>query len=295
MKILTLNTHSLVEENYLQKLEIFIKAIKEELPDVIALQEVNQSADAPAADEKEADGWVPVENTGILLRQDNHALKIAGLLKKAGIFCSWTWLPVKLGYGKYDEGMAFFSLNSRIIATDSFYISLGHDYRNWKTRMALGIKTEKDNSWFYTTHMGWWNDEEEPFSIQLKVLNDILYQKRNDGPVWLMGDFNSPDTVRNQGYDALQNTGWKDTYLLAEQKDSGITVGTVIDGWRDQIDDADSMEGMRIDYIWCSHNIPIACSNVIFNGKNGSVVSDHFGIIVETAHMTDTENRDTEY
>lgn len=283
MKILTLNTHSLVEEDYLQKLEIFIEVVREKMPDVIALQEVNQSADAPAADKKDLDGWVPAGDTGILIRRDNHALQIAGLLKKAGISCSWTWLPVKLGYGKYDEGMAFFSLNSGITATDSFHISLGHDYRNWKTRMALGIKTEKYDSWFYTTHMGWWNDEDEPFSAQLELLNSFLDQKRKDGPVWLMGDFNSPDAVRNQGYDALQNTGWKDTYLLAGQKDSGITVGTVIDGWRDQIDDADSMEGMRIDYIWCSRDIPIACSSVIFNGKNGSIVSDHFGIIIETA------------
>ena len=43
MKILTLNTHSLQEENYAEKLEGFIERILVEQPDVVALQEVNQS------------------------------------------------------------------------------------------------------------------------------------------------------------------------------------------------------------------------------------------------------------
>ena len=34
--------------------------------------------------------------------------KLLGVFAK-GICYYWTWLPVKLGYGKYDEGMAIFS------------------------------------------------------------------------------------------------------------------------------------------------------------------------------------------
>ena len=45
MKLLTLNTHSLVEENYSEKLSIFVKAVAEIKPDIIALQEVNQPKD----------------------------------------------------------------------------------------------------------------------------------------------------------------------------------------------------------------------------------------------------------
>lgn len=280
---MTLNTHSLVEDNYQQKLEYFIETVVRELPDIIAMQEVNQSVDSPAVGAAELTGWISAGNSKIPVRQDNHALKVAGLLLKEGISCSWTWLPVKLGYGKYDEGMAFFSLKHKITETDFFYISRVHDYGNWKTRMILGIKTEEDNGWYYTTHMGWWNDEEELFQEQLKLLNGYLLEKRNIGPVWLMGDFNSPDNVRGQGYDELRSSGWNDTWLLAEQRDSGITVGTVIDGWRELIEDASSMEGMRIDYIWCSQEIPIGSSRVIFNGRNEPVVSDHFGIIIETA------------
>ena len=42
MKILTLNTHSLQEENYEQKLNWFVEGILKERPDIIAMQEVNQ-------------------------------------------------------------------------------------------------------------------------------------------------------------------------------------------------------------------------------------------------------------
>ena len=43
MRLLTLNTHSHVEEDYREKLEAFVQAVSEEEPDVIALQEVNQT------------------------------------------------------------------------------------------------------------------------------------------------------------------------------------------------------------------------------------------------------------
>ena len=43
IKLLTLNTHSLIENNYKTKLKIFTDAILQEKPDIIALQEVNQT------------------------------------------------------------------------------------------------------------------------------------------------------------------------------------------------------------------------------------------------------------
>ena len=44
MKLLTLNTHSLIEPEYEAKREIFVEFIAKEQPDVFALQEVNQTA-----------------------------------------------------------------------------------------------------------------------------------------------------------------------------------------------------------------------------------------------------------
>ncbi|NRK74462.1 hydrolase, partial [Salmonella enterica subsp. enterica serovar Typhi] len=67
MKLLTLNTHSWIEEKPLEKLE----AIKEQLLadpyDVISLQEVNQSMDA---EEAEVDSYFIVPNPDTVIKKD---------------------------------------------------------------------------------------------------------------------------------------------------------------------------------------------------------------------------------
>lgn len=282
MKLLTLNTHSLLEENYEQKTRDFVAAVIKERPDILALQEVNQSVNAKEADQELLEGYVPYKENKIPVRLDNHAAQVALLLRQAGIFSSWTWIPAKLGYGKYDEGMAIFSLNSPITEVDSFYISRGQDYENWKTRKVLGVRVAGSSDWFYTVHMGWWDDAEEPFEAQWNVLRRRLDEKKETGHVWLMGDFNSPAEVRNEGYDCVLNSGWKDTWMMAKQKDSAVTVKGVIDGWREKLKDcSEEITGMRIDYIWCSEEIPVDCSSVIFNGEREPVVSDHFGVMIQ--------------
>ena len=52
MKLMTLNTHSLVESSYEEKKEKFIETLIVEQPDVVALQEVNQTASAGKIPEK---------------------------------------------------------------------------------------------------------------------------------------------------------------------------------------------------------------------------------------------------
>ena len=59
MKLLTLNTHSLLEENYEQKTRDFVAAVIKERPDILALQEVNQSVNAKEADQELLEGYVP--------------------------------------------------------------------------------------------------------------------------------------------------------------------------------------------------------------------------------------------
>ena len=49
MKIMTLNTHSLAEPEYESKLAAFAGSLVQIKPDIIALQEVNQSRSAPPA------------------------------------------------------------------------------------------------------------------------------------------------------------------------------------------------------------------------------------------------------
>ena len=186
---------------------------------------------------------------------------------------------MKLGYDKFDEGIALMSL-SPIIETDTLPVSKINDYRNWKTRKIIGIRTENaPEEWFYSVHYGWYGDIEEPFQRQWERTS--VYMK-NRGRVWLMGDFNSPSEVRNEGYDKIKADGFFDSYTLSEKKDSGITVGRVIDGWREKLT---STEGMRIDHIWCSKRVGITSSEVIFNGRNYPVVSDHYGVIIERSDI----------
>ena len=273
MKLLTLNTHSLVEDNYSTKLDAFVSAIAEQRPDIIALQEVNQTIAETQVDVI-SEGYVPcVEN--IVIRKDNHVYKAAELLEGAGVKYYWTWLPLKKGYDKYDEGIALMS-RSRIIETDVVRISETDDYNNWKTRKIIGIRTEAaPDEWFFSVHYGWWDDLDEPFQNQWQKTAEYM---KKYSRVWLMGDFNSPAEVRNEGYDMINGGGWYDSYTLARTRDNGITVGKVIDGWRDKVSGTD---GMRIDQIWCSQKAEIASSEVIFNGANKPVVSDHYGVVAE--------------
>ena len=272
MKLLTLNTHSLVEENYSEKLNCFVSAIAEEQPDIIALQEVNQTI-AETAVSGQLIGYTPCAEN-VIIRSDNHVFRAAEMLRGQGADYYWTWLPLKKGYDKYDEGIALMS-RSKILETEVVRVSAIDDYNNWKTRKLIGIRTENaPDEWFFSVHYGWWNDLDEAFQGQWQ--NTSAHMK-NHGRVWLMGDFNSPAEVRGEGYDMIKSDGWYDSYTLAETKDSGITVGKVIDGWKDKISGTD---GMRIDQIWCSEKVEITSSKVIFNGKNKAVVSDHYGVIV---------------
>ncbi len=281
MKLLTLNTHSLVEENYNEKLEAFTNVIAYELPDIIALQEVNQTCNEENVNDINKTllyGFTPC-SSDITIKKDNHAYNTTKLLNEKGINYYWTWLGMKKGYDKYDEGIALLS-RSKILETDVALISSINDYNNWKTRKIIGIRTENHpDTWFYSIHMGWWNDIDDPFQNQWERTNFYMKEHiKNNNTVWLMGDFNSPAGLRGEGYDIIKASGWFDSYSLAAQKDSGITVGTVIDGWKEKLDDT---KGMRIDHIWCSKKAEIKSSKVIFNGDNEPVVSDHYGVIIQ--------------
>ena len=279
MKLLTLNTHSLQEEDYEQKLEWFIEGILQEKPDIIALQEVNQTAAEAMAENVLWEGQclLPAQ---VPLKQDNYAAQVVYRLRQAGADCYWVWLPIKLGYGKYDEGVALLSLGRKITAADSFPISKSRDYHSWRTRAVLGIQVEGMADWFYTIHMGWWDDEEEPFLKQWNKLEEHLAEKRKQKTIWLMGAFNAPDYVSGQSYDYILNRDWRDTYQTALEKDSGFTVPCVIDGWRERLKN-EKWRAMRLDYIFCNHQIEITSYHVIFNGENRPVVSDHFGVCIE--------------
>ena len=259
MKILTINTHSLMEENYEERLMGFVDAVAVEKPQIIALQEVNQTRDKKIA--SMAEGYFSSDER-IVIREDNFMLNAVKLLKEKGITYYWTWLPLKKGYDIYDEGIGFLSL-SPILETNSKCVSKVEDYNNWKTRKILGIRTKNSGQeWFFNVHYGWWNDDEEPFLHQWKRTDSYLSQYKD---AWIMGDFNNPAEVRNEGYDEICYHGWKDSFLFGGD-------------WK-------HLNGMKMNQIWFKNKKLVNSHRVIFDGDNYPVISDHLGVIVEYENL----------
>lgn len=263
MKLLTLNTHSLKEKSYKKKLKILVNAIKKYEPDVIAMQEIMQPKDSKKASKSQrmlSLGKIPV-------REENHALTVLNKLKNEQLDYNCVWLGIKQAYETLEEGVCIFT-KWEIDEIKSILLSPFDVYENWKTRKAIGVRI--NDKWFYSVHLGWWDDNESPSKYEIET----LASKTNRENTWLLGDFNSDAGERNRGYDLLLKN-WNDTFWLAKEKDTGITVKGKIDGWENDFD-------KRIDLILTNENVKIKSSRVIFNGDNEDIISDHFGVLVET-------------
>ena len=105
-KLITLNTHSIVEKNYEEKLKLFVDMMVAEQPDVIALQEVSQRI---VSDEIEVihPYYIPCE-ADTVFHPENHALRVANMLSERGVPYYWSWASIKVSYDTYDEGVAIF-------------------------------------------------------------------------------------------------------------------------------------------------------------------------------------------
>lgn len=262
MKLLTLNTHSLMENKYEDKLRAFVNFIIKERPEIIALQEIMQPCVA-----KHNNNYCCVGS--VSLKEGNHAVNIVEALQKEGCEYNLVWLGFKKSYDMFDEGLAILT-DKKIKKTMEITLSPFDDYANWKTRKALGVLI--GDAWFFSIHMGWWDDPVSPFQYELnKLLQEVQFLKE----FWLMGDFNSISEEKNKGYDLIKKRGLYDTYELAAKKDSGATSTLNIDGWG-----KNSCDEIRIDYIFTNKMVSINSSTVVFNGINERKISDHYGVMV---------------
>ena len=290
MKALSINIHShgrdFDPDSYRLAMARFADFVAERGIEAIAIQECCQEHGQAPASGPLPGHYVPAE-AAAEIGEGNCALVIATELAERGCEYHWTWTGAKLGYGRFNEGLAFFS-TAPIASAESFHISATHDFSNWKTRKALLVTLAARAQGglplaFCNVHMGWWKDEEEDFASQMRRLQGALEGRGllgeagdAGGGVVLLGDFNSPADVRGEGHDMLLDLGWKDTYAAAEARDSGITVPGSIDGWRDG-----EHEGMRLDYIWTSQACGVRSSRVVLDGLNGPAISDHFGVLAD--------------
>lgn len=261
MRLLTLNCHSWQEENQLKKIQHVAETIAANDYDVVALQEVSQKETSEIVE-----GVIRKDNYGLLLQQE---------LKKHGKDYSLMWDQAHKTFDIYEEGLATLTKHP-VKKVQTHFVSSSRDYNNWKTRIVLQTDIEiKCNIYsFFNCHFGWWADEQEPGSLQLQQLMDIIPK---DVSVFLMGDFNSEADIEGEGYSYMLANGFYDTYVEASDKDQGITVPGKIAGWDDHA------EEKRIDYIFTNKKVPVAHSKVIFNGENKDVVSDHYGVDVKIA------------
>lgn len=260
MKLLTLNVHAWLEDNQTEKINVLAQTIVEKGYDIIALQEVNQLMSAP-----DFSRALKVDNYGVmLLRQINQQVE-----KKYSLF----WSNSHIGYDKYDEGVAFLT-RLPVYEVDPFYCSQSQRIDSILSRKILGLTVEYQGQLFdcYSCHINLPNCEGEN---QLENIRNIVDRSKSQNPKILMGDFNIDAISNPQSYEQIKSLGLLDTFELAEQKDSGITVEKAIDGWYGYC------EEKRLDYIFLNQAIRVLSSQVIFNGKNRPVISDHFGLEVE--------------
>lgn len=262
MKILTLNTHSLHSSESIQSCHILCEEIEKERPDVIALQEVNQFFDREQV--SMAGGYIPVGE--IPIKESNFALSMQKVLTAMNLNYQFSWLGMKMGYGKFDEGLAMFSLYP-IRSAKSLLLSNTSDYNNFKKRMALLVETEVGV--FINCHLGWEDDVEEPFGDQLRRINACYNFKKQ---MYLMGDFNV--SQNSEGYKKITELGWRDTYILAKERKGEATISGGIDGWEG------NTKELRIDYIFSNRDIEVKASEVVFDGGKTPQISDHFAVMV---------------
>ncbi|MFC0472050.1 endonuclease/exonuclease/phosphatase family protein [Halalkalibacter kiskunsagensis] len=261
MKLLTLNCHAWQETNQQDKIKSLAKTIKEKSYDVIALQEVSQLINEEVIDGK--------------VKRDNYVLVLLNELKALGVDdYEYVWDFAHIGFEVYEEGLAILTKH-KIEKQHTFFITQSEAPTNWKTRKIVGVTINYNDKpiSFYSCHLGWWNDEEESYTKQVDALYSYV---QKDERFFLMGDFNNDANIKEEGYDYLLSKSLIDTYQLAEEKDIGTTVEGKIAGWDKNKQD------LRIDYIFINENIGVKKSNVIFNGVNKPVVSDHFGLEIET-------------
>lgn len=263
MKFLTLNCHSWQEDNQNEKITYLAETLNEKSYDVIALQEVSQVT-------KDND-----LSEDIKVKENNFAVVLLEELKKiGGDNYSLIWGFSHL-YKDFEEGLAIITKHA-VVERHAFYASITEDFTNWKARRIVGATLEIGNKEvdFYSCHLGWWHDEEEPFKDQAR---NLLKKINMDKVTFLMGDFNNDAFISGEGYDYFISQGLHDTYNLAVSKDDGVTVKGEIAGWEGHIHEK------RIDLILTNHPIPVTYSNVIFNGNNKAIVSDHFGVEIEVS------------
>ncbi len=132
MKVLTLNTHSWLEENQLEKCKMIAQEIATGDYDIIALQEVNQTIAAQAI---VPDGLYCPTDTLVEIKEDNFALRLVEELQLLDCDYYWSWTYSHVGYDIYHEGNTL--LSKQPIIAKEYLASQATDVWDHTTRKNL--------------------------------------------------------------------------------------------------------------------------------------------------------------
>ncbi|MEO1771175.1 endonuclease/exonuclease/phosphatase family protein [Candidatus Enterococcus ferrettii] len=273
MKVLTLNTHSYMEENVEQQIEVLAQAILNNGYQLVGLQEVNQRRDSTEA---VLDGYFQSVKNQKAVKKDNFMLLLIQRLKELGCHYYWSWVYNHIGYDIYHEGVGLLSKSP--LTSYALTVSENTDPKDYRTRNVLicCTKYQERNFVVVNGHFSWWLSSSEGFAYEWKTLEKKLVNWLSF-PILVMGDFNNSDNRSNQGYQLVKDSSFRflDSYEEAEIRQGRGTVEKAIDGWQD------NQKSIRIDYIFSQAQLKAQTYRTLFNGKQLPQISDHLGIEVD--------------
>ncbi|EHJ52638.1 endonuclease/exonuclease/phosphatase family protein [Streptococcus macacae] len=262
--LLTINSHSWMEAEPQRNLEILGKTILANDYDIICVQEVNQLLHSKAA--KDLPNYCQAAGTPAI-HEDNYALKLVTFLLENGKTYYWSWAYNHIGYDRFQEGVAI--LSKQPLISEGLLISEADDEHDYHTRRVLLGKTKLDHTEITVAslHMSWWD---KGFQGEWAKLEKALL--RVETPIILMGDFNNP--YDKEGYQLILNSRLQlqDSHQTAVTSYGEATIQAEIDGWQG------NQQALKVDYIFMSQDFQAEKSEVIFDGENYPVISDHFGL-----------------
>lgn len=274
MKVLTLNTHSWLEENQLEKCKMIAQEIATGDYDIIALQEVNQTI---AAQTIVPDGLYCPTDTLVEIKEDNFALRLVEELQLLDCDYYWSWTYSHVGYDIYHEGNAL--LSKQPIIAKEYLASQDTDVWDHTTRKNLSGVTEADGQivQVVSCHFSWWQDGK--FAYEWQQTEAFLAERADT--LLILGDFNND--AASSGHQLVLDSSLQlqDSFLTATETIGEASVVKAIDGWQD------NREALRIDYVFASNDLQATEYEVVFDGTRTPIVSDHFGIKVVFASKTE--------
>ena len=274
MKVLTLNTHSWLEENQLEKCKMIAQEIATGDYDIIALQEVNQTI---AAQTIVPDGLYCPTDTLVEIKEDNFALRLVEELQLLDCDYYWSWTYSHVGYDIYHEGNAL--LSKQPIIAKEYLASQATDVWDHTTRKNLSGVTEADGQivQVVSCHFSWWQDGK--FAYEWQQTEAFLAERADT--LLILGDLNND--AASSGHQLVLDSSLQlqDSFLTATETIGEASVVKAIDGWQD------NREALRIDYVFASNDLQATEYEVVFDGTRTPIVSDHFGIKVVFASKTE--------